>query len=155
MMINQKKVVIEGGQIKKTDESLFTNEAILEQIKHDKGLWWNTWEKDIKEGRIYVGQWTKDKYQMKWQGLGIIHYGDGKKYSGYTMNGKPDGKGHMVDKKYVYHGNWKDGQFDGHGTYVNFEDEHMYEGEWMLGAKHGKGVSIHQNGAVKYEGYFI
>ena len=22
--------------------------------KHDKGLWWNTWEKDIKEGRAYL-----------------------------------------------------------------------------------------------------
>ena len=127
----------------------------MEQIKHDKGLWWNTWEKDIKEGRIYVGQWSKDKYRNVWQGLGIINYGDGKKYSGYTKNGKPDGKGHMADKKSVYHGYWKDGLYDGHGTYVNFEDEHMYEGYWMHGKKHGKGVSIHQNGAVKYEGEFI
>ena len=47
------------------------------------------------------------------------------------MNGKPDGKGHMIDEKSVYHGEWKDGKKEGFGTYVNFEEQHMYEGEWF------------------------
>ena len=69
-------------------------------------------------------------------------------------NGTMDFKSHPSFLKYV--GEWKDGQFEGHGHLTLKKDEH-YKGGWQKGERYGLGH--HQfsksDPFVKYQGNWL
>lgn len=160
MIQNQKKIAIVDGKITRTNETMLTDQELrdaMDSKKGGKGLFWNTHEITSKnEKGTYVGQWSKDQKKSAKQGLAIVHTPD-YKYFGFVKDGKPHGKGHLVNltKGTVYHGHFKDGQADGHGTFVNKTEGTAYEGEWMGDKKHGKGVELLESGSHKFEGTFL
>ena len=64
---------------------------------------------------------------------------DGFKYTGELLHGKSHGHGHVIHQKrgLEYWGEWKQGKFDGKGTY--HWEKGTYEGEFKDGVFHGKG----------------
>ena len=72
-----------------------------------------------------------------------------------TLNRIPHGYGKMVYDKdaRVYEGNWKRGQWDGHGKLVNGNGD-MYEGEFLDNQRHGLGKYIWKSGR-EYVGEYV
>lgn len=73
-------------------------------------------------------------------------------YDGYLFKNKFAGKGKLVIEKDTYQGTFKDGRFDGQGTFTS-HDGWTYSGGFKEGAPEGKGVLTTQNGSV-YKGTF-
>ena len=64
---------------------------------------------------------------------------DGAVYKGYTRDGNiREGKGKYVyaNKESYYDGEWKNGKFNGVGTFSDVDAE--YIGQWVNDVKHGK-----------------
>ena len=60
---------------------------------------------DVKEGRLYKGQWSKGTNQR--DGVGIQLWADGSKYEGQWRNGKASGYGRMTHANGdIYEGYW-------------------------------------------------
>mmetsp|Transcript_53511 Transcript_53511/g.114419 ORF Transcript_53511/g.114419 Transcript_53511/m.114419 type:complete len:380 (+) Transcript_53511:80-1219(+) len=62
---------------------------------------------------------------------------------GQGVRTNPDGS--------TYSGQWKDGNYHGHGEWRNAATRESYRGDWKKGKKHGFGVQCFANGDV-YEG---
>ena len=73
-----------------------------------------------------------------------IHYNNGDKYVGETLNGERHGQGTYTfhDGKH-YVGAWRNGQRYGQGT-LTFPNGDVYMGEFANGTFHGHGISIVQ-----------
>ena len=52
---------------------------------------------------------------------------------------------------HVYVGQWKNGLFEGRGTYT-WTDGRVYEGDWKEDKKHGQGKMTSADGNVIHEG---
>jgi hypothetical protein len=78
---------------------------------------------------------------------------DGGRYYGAVVHGKFQGHGRIEwDNGTTYEGGFKDGQFDGRGTY-SAADGRRYVGEFANGQFHGRGRFEAANGEI-YEGDF-
>ena len=104
-------------------------------------------------------------------GKGYFIYANGDLYEGYWSKNKRNGKGRMIYSKFdkinpvfdfcqkqyphfdddelraaIYEGYWKDGMFDGNGTYTFLNGE-KYEGTWYQGKMKGYGKYTFKSGA--------
>lgn len=70
--------------------------------------------------------------------------------SGNCVNGHGTFKDSIGDK---YVGQFKDGEFDGEGTYFYTNGAGKYVGQWKNGKMHGKGTIYYYNG-TKVSGIF-
>lgn len=52
----------------------------LDWERGSKGLVWNNFYVQIGADKYWQGQWTKDKYQPVWEGLGTLTFPDGTLY---------------------------------------------------------------------------
>lgn len=74
-------------------------------------------------------------------------------YTGYTLNGKRNGKGRVVwSDGEVYDGEWQDDKRNGKGKYT-YASGAVYEGEFQNDIIHGRGKYVWPNGAV-HEGEY-
>tara|TARA_Y100000031_G_scaffold94593_1_gene103956 strand:+ start:484 stop:1221 length:738 start_codon:yes stop_codon:yes gene_type:complete len=129
------------------------------------GKEWNT--KHTKKdgtliGKFENGEWIliwgilfKKKHKLK-RGEGWFstnsggYYNNGDesqwvKYEGDIKNLKPNGFGiQNTNLGDVYEGEWKDGKFDGQGTYTS--EHRKYVISWKNGKPHGKGILIWSDG---------
>mmetsp|Transcript_20314 Transcript_20314/g.20321 ORF Transcript_20314/g.20321 Transcript_20314/m.20321 type:complete len:84 (-) Transcript_20314:199-450(-) len=79
----------------------------------------------LYKGRIYEGFWKDNKKH----GLGRQIGAKGDVYQGYWLDGKRNGFGvyEIVNKNYLYIGDWKNDDFDGRGILTTADA--AYEGE--------------------------
>lgn len=74
---------------------------------------------EFEEG---IGRWQRE-------GEDIVEerYEDGTRYKGQLLEGAKDGVGiyYQADGTVLYFGHWKDGEYDGQGTYL-FSDGERY-----------------------------
>ena len=85
--------------------------------------------KDVGEGKLYKGQWSKQE-QLR-DGVGIQLWPDGTKYEGMWKKGKISGKGWMTHANGdVYEGQWLDDQANGFGIFIDVNNA-RYEGDWL------------------------
>ncbi|CAG9317347.1 unnamed protein product [Blepharisma stoltei] len=103
----------------------------------------------LYKGRIYEGFWKNNKKH----GLGRQIGAKGDVYQGYWLDGKRNGFGvyEIVDKNYLYIGDWEDDVFHGRGILTTAEA--AYEGEWKENKQHGIGALVYDDGRV-YNGEF-
>lgn len=110
-------------------------------------------------GAIYDGEWMNQKHH----GKGTLVDVNGDSHEGMFEDGVPNGFGKrvyafvMIDRELVkgkrsYEGYWKDGLYDGTGTYVVGNGE-TYVGEFQKGLYHGKGRYEYLDTRI-YEGEF-
>lgn len=71
-------------------------------------------------------------------------------YEGYTLNGKPHGKGKIIWSDGLYDGDWENGKRNGFGIAEKY-NEWIYEGDFVDDKSHGKGKIIWSDGTW-YEG---
>lgn len=90
----------------------------------------------------------------KQDGYGILYYPDGSEYKGNFLNGEFDGYGTLRDEhdNITYEGYFKDGMYNGKGTYVYSND--TYKGNFQDGKFDGYGTLHYKNGDT-YEGNFV
>lgn len=83
-----------------------------------KDLVWNNYDTELGGGRVYRGQWTKDR--LTYCGIGEIKYKDGSVYAGLTSGNQPNGKGRWVlPDGDIYQGEIVNGNFSGYGVYYD------------------------------------
>lgn len=125
-------------------------EGKLDWYENGKLRYSGNWVKgDIEgDGTLYYpdgsessGIWLKNNLVTK-----MVDYADNYgEYHGYIENGKPSIRG---TKKYydgaMYSGEWKNGLFDGEGTFV--KDGITMVGTWRAGKPHGKMLQISASG---------
>ncbi len=140
------------------------------RIKHGKGILispngWKydgTWNEDNltygifydeKGKKIYDGEWKKGEYSGK--GKLTPRKGElaGYKLDGHFLNGKANGFGTLFkpDSTIEYEGYWKDGRYDGNGTFY-LNGKKSYVGEFKNGQPEGKGTAYSQDGKIESEG---
>jgi hypothetical protein len=78
-------------------------------------------------------------------GRGELTLPNGALYVGEWLNGKPHGKGRMVQdpistQMFSYEGDWKEGRLHGRGLF-KYSDGSFYERDWSNCKKHGKGLT--------------
>ena len=107
---------------------------------------------------IYDGNWSNDCQNGKGKSY-YNHYGGIKlivEYDGMWKNGKFEGIGTFFhnddDNKEFVKGMWHKNMVNGHGSEYRKCGSKQYEGSWVLGAKTGYGVIFRVDGSKKYEG---
>lgn len=86
--------------------------------------------------------------EKNFTGYGSDRYGEGT-YTGYYVNGVPNGQGKMVwDNGDIYDGEWDQGQYNGNGTYI-WKNGSSYSGDWKNGEMHGYGTYTDADGNEK------
>ena len=121
---------------------------------------------------------------LVWDDCKSEKLGEGGRYVGELMDGKPHGQGTRVDPEgWRYVGEWRDGKENGHGRLYkeasdcccyysgewekgdfhegtrdcpseNYPDGAKYTGQFKDGQPHGRGISYFGNGNIKYVGEF-
>ena len=97
-----------------------------------------------------------DKYEGetkngKPHGKGVLINSDGEKYEGEFKNGKENGKGTVTSKEGKIEGEFKNGKLNGKGT--STLEGIKYEGEFKNDKMHGQGTLIYEDGE-KYVGEY-
>lgn len=93
----------------------------------------------------------------KFYGSGSYTFGNGDKYQGEIVNGKPEGNGTMVFVNYdQYEGDWKNGLMEGCGEYMFYDKvkdkfSASYKGQFFKGIRNGVGRMKYKSRDV-YEG---
>ncbi len=87
--------------------------------------------------------------ENSFSGMGTREYDNGAVYTGYMINGMPQGWGtYTFSNGDVYEGHYDDGQWAGTGTYY-WADGSVYEGEFKDGKFHGTGTLTYYTGHVQ------
>ena len=89
---------------------------------------------------------------------GTANWPNGQKYVGEWKGGKPHGQGSLIYGVYVeknkgetYFGLFKDGEFDGQGTYI-LSDGSKFVGEYKGGNRNGQGILYSSDGSIIIQG---
>jgi hypothetical protein len=122
------------------------------------GVWSNgsfdgTAKVGFTDGRYYEG----DMVQYRYEGFGVMHNGDGTKYSGQFTRGKRHGEGTLTGPICTYIGHFEDGLFNGEGKIVDSESKaKLFEGEFKDDQPwNGKGVIYGATRQLHFTGEFF
>ncbi len=148
-------------QAKMIDYGLAETGAVLKLANTPKTRWLLQGElKAIKDGCVYkemkCGQWAYSGYvnqNGEEEGVGIIIWNDGTKFSGEYKGGHRNGviKAEYADSDICW-GMWKDNEQNGYNTY-QYNDENTYTGQLSNGKADGYGIYRWTDGAT-YHGQF-
>lgn len=117
----------------------------------DNGLHTLAWD----DGASYVGELAKGSLISRgvMHGSGTWTSGDGAtSYTGTWLDDRYDGEGELTSEAWTYHGEFREGAFDGRGT-MHWLDHRHYEGEWSRGKRHGYGLNVSRMGQQR-SGYW-
>lgn len=107
----------------------------------------------IPDGSTYVGGYVEGNGTRSREGQGTYVNGP-ESYSGMWLQDSMHGNGkYIFCSGAVYEGGFKNGMFDGEGTFV-YPDGAKYTGGWMNNKFHGKGHYIDAN-KISWEGDFF
>ena len=99
-----------------------------------------------KNGDYFDGTFSYGDYNT---GYGKKSYGDGSSYEGNWKNGQWNGKGTYRENGYWYEGNFSNGQYDGYGRqdWPNAKGNNsiIYEGNFSAGYRSGEGIFYYAN----------
>ena len=88
----------------------------------------------------------------------------------FFPNGKKKFEGSVINKRYhdegkiyfdnesnsiSYHGEFKNGKYDGHGTLYHENGNNLYSGSWQNGLRNGQGSSFYESGSIEYFGDWL
>ena len=92
-----------------------------------------------KNGDYFDGTFSYGNYNT---GYGKKSYGDGSSYEGNWKNGQWNGKGTYRENGFWYEGNFSNGQYHGFGrqTWPNDKEVYQYAGNFVNGVRSGKGT---------------
>lgn len=97
---------------------------------------------------------TETQAQEEKNGFFERTYSDGSKYSGNFKDGVWDGEGTYTSSTgIIYKGSFTNGAITGTGK-ITYTDGHVYEGEYKNAQRDGKGTLYYNNGS-KYMGAFV
>ena len=96
--------------------------------------------------------WRRYKYFLKFL-IGTFHWSDGREYRGDFKNGEFDGHGVHTwpGGKKRYEGEYRGGKKSGYGVFTN-ENGARYEGNWANGKMSGSGKQYNKEGVLSKEG---
>lgn len=94
-----------------------------------------------------VAKFMMKKRESKEQLVYTIEtYEDGRKYEGFTLNGKKQGSGKLTYEDGAYYeGEFKDDRMNGKGTLYYCEGKPAYDGQWLDDQFHGYGILYNEN----------
>ena len=99
-----------------------------------------------KNGDYFDGTFSYGDYNT---GYGKKSYGDGSSYEGNWKNGQWNGKGTYLENGYWYEGNFSNGQYDGYGRQdwpnAKGNTSIIYEGNFSAGYRSGEGIFYYAN----------
>lgn len=96
------------------------------------------------------GSFNKEKLLS---GFGHIFTSGKVTYIGFFRNGQKNGHGIMLNKKFIYTGNFVDNEFCGFGKYINIHAQYVYYGNFLKSNKQGYGALYNLNtGNIVYDG---
>jgi hypothetical protein len=55
----------------------------------------------------------------------------------------------------TYEGEFKEGEFFGHGKMTWNDGDSWYEGEWLNGDMHGRGREVRADGSLRHDGEWL
>eukprot|EP01034_Spumella_vulgaris_P027530 gene27530-34262_t len=95
------------------------------------------WISGYQKKCFYVGEWLQKSSVLN-KATHIVWFGYG------------------VQKNFIdyYAGSWVDGEFQGRGKLINFDNITSYVGKWYKGKRHGTGVFKSRNN-YKYDGEWV
>ena len=99
---------------------------------------------------IYIGEVKEEGTDHIPHGIGIKVWSGGSIKEGYWKDGEQHGRGRYIYNGDYYIGEFKEGRWDGEGTYY-YKNGDRYKGKWKDNLKYGKGTYYTKNG-VKYVG---
>lgn len=101
-------------------------------------------------GPFIVGQGAGG---VSFTGTGTVEYSNGDSYSGEWKDGVYDGQGTFVypDGLGTYEGSWRAGERDGQGTMTYARSGNSFSGTWIAGKRDGEGILTWANG-TQYDG---
>ena len=103
------------------------------------------------------GEWKEDLNGTFSNGIGIISNNNGVEYKGEFKNGVFNGIGTYYNEDGYFEAEFKEGNLDGYGImYFNENNENTkvkFEGQFKNDCFHGHGIMYHKDGSI-YNGYW-